>query len=205
MAVKNLKIGLTFRHPRVTRGFQESALRAAGATVIHNVGVDCPSALHAAKDMEPGDVILVYACTMVPPPRKKSGLPLHTVWTEFIATVHLRGYVLEVSTGRRSNVRAEFKAMNAETHELLRQGGRRLPKSNAPRGGQRKQWPSTPKQSADEIREAALRLWNSKSIKHDTAAIRVIMDQFSHLVDTKGEPLITERMIRALGKSWRNR
>lgn len=199
MAVKNLKIGLTFRHPRVTRGFQESALRAAGATVIHNVGGDCPSALHAAKDIEPGDVVLVYACTMVPPPRKKSGLPLHTVWTEFIATVHLRGYVLEVSTGRRSNVRAEFKQMNAETHELLRQGGRRLPKSDTPRGGQRKPWPS------NEVRDAALRLWTSKSIKHDTAAIRVILDQFSHMVSTKGEPLITERMIRALGKTWRNR
>lgn len=199
MAVDKRHCGLTFKHSRVSREHQESELRKAGASWVLHIGIDCPSWQNATAQLERGDVLYIYSGPMVPAPRKKSGLPLHTAWSEFVGVVHLLGaHIVEVSTGRRSNIRKEFIALNKETSELLRQGGQRLPKSTLKPGRQRKRWPS------DQVKAAALKLWKSKNIQSDAAAVRQIMDQWSDLVDLKGRPLVTERLIRALGKSGRN-
>lgn len=199
MHVDKSHCGLTFKHPRVSREFQESELRKAGASWVLHVGKDCLNWRQATDQLEKGDVLYIYSGPMVPRPRAKSGIPLHTDWTNFIGELHLRGATLvEVSTGRRSTNRKEFNALNKETHELLRQGGKRLPKTLRRIGRKPKEWPS------DEIREAALKLWRSRAIASDSAAVRAIMDQWSDLVDAKKKPLVTERLIRTLPRSGRN-
>ena len=199
MIVDKSHCGLTFRHPRVSRVHQEAELRKAGASWVLNIGVDCPSWRHATDQLEPGDVLYIYSGPMVPLTRAKTGRPLHVEWSNFMSEVHLRGAVLvEVSTGRRSNVRKELNALNTETHSLLRQGGRRLPKTATRHGRKPKVWPS------DDVKAAAFKLWKSKNIESDKAAVRQIMEQWADLVDDKGRPLVTERLVRKFPRSGRN-
>lgn len=61
-------------------------------------------------------------------------------------------------------------------------------------------WPS------DDVEKAARKLWfSTKNIPTDAAAVRQIVDQWSDLVNEKGEPLVTERLVRSLGPSGRQK
>jgi len=167
MHVNKNHCGLTFKHPRVSREHQESELRKAGASWLVHIGKDCASWRQVVDQLERGDVVYIYSGPMVPQPRRKAGAPLQPQWTEFIGDVHLRGaFLIEVSTGRRSNVRKEFLSMNRETHALLRQGGKRLPKSVLAKGRKPTPWPSL------EVENEWRRRWKSKNYRSDAAVIR---------------------------------
>jgi len=76
--------------------------------------------------------------------------------------------------------------MNRETHALLRQGGKRLPKSVLAKGRKPTPWPSL------EVENEWRRRWKSKNYRSDAAVIR----------EAK-EAGFTERMMRRFGKSGR--
>lgn len=190
MIVDKSKIGLTFRHPRVSRETQEAALRADGAQWIVHVGEITPDWQDPVRQLRPGDVMRVYACVMVPAPRGELG-PQAAQWTAFAKGVHERGtYIIEVSTGRKSNNPKQWRAMNLETHAAFRKGGKQLPKGIRPSGRPKKLWASP------EIESAARKLWKSKNIESDAAAIREAIETW---------PGVTERMMRGLGPSGRNK
>lgn len=204
MQVDKSKIVLTFKHPRVTRATQEAAGRSYFAgfepDVMH-VG-DLPKlAIEAARNCEQGDTVWFWALPMIVVSRKKSGVGMQAQLTLFVKTLAaMRATGVEGSTGRTTANRAQAAAMVDEAHAIIVKGGKRLPKTGAPKGRKRKAWPN------DAVEAAARKLWTSKkNVSSDAAAVRTIIDQWAHLVDIDGKPLVTERLIRnTLGKSGRN-
>lgn len=75
-----------------------------------------------------------------------------------------------------------------------------MPRRNVPVGRKRKYWPSA------DVEKAARKMWfSTKNIPTDAAAVRQIVDQWSDLVNEKGKPLVTERLVRSLGPSGRQK
>jgi hypothetical protein len=199
MAVDKTKCGLTFKHPRVSRDHQESALRDAGASWIVHVGIDCPSWRAVVDNCEPGDVVYVYACAMIPAPVKKDGTGLAAQWTQFNTQMAIRrATYVEVLTGRSSKHLKSRNELIAETQKWLAHHGKRIPLKTTP-GRPKVKWPN------DEVRKSASKLWTSKNVPSDAAAKRAIVEQWADLVDHKGKPLVTDRLIMSLGPSGRNR
>lgn len=187
MLVDKSKIGLTFKHPRVTRETQEAALIGAGASWIVHVGKDPATWQPPVAQLQPGDVLYVYAAPMIPAPRKLLGMP-GAQWTDFSKGVHeRRAYMIEVLTGRRSNVRREWLALNKETHDILRHGGKRLPDTGRKPGRPAVEWPN------EKTRVEWARKWKSRNYTTDTAVVR----------EAK-EAGLSERLIRKLGPSGRH-
>lgn len=199
MAVDKTKCGLTFKHPRVSRAHQDSALRDAGASWIVHVGIDCPSWRAVVDNCEPGDVVYVYACAMIPAPVKKDGTGLAAQWTQFNTQMAIRrATYVEVLTGRNSKSLKGRNELIAETQKWLAHHGKRIPLKRGP-GAPQKTWPN------EQVKASALKLWKSRDIPSDAAALRAIMEQWADLVDHNGKPLVSERLVRNLGPSGRNR
>lgn len=195
MGVDKSKIGLTFAHPRVSREHQEAELRNAGAQWIVHVGDHIKTWEPAVLQLRPGDVMFIYAAPMVPAPAKKFGAPLQTQWTAFNVGVRERGaHYVEVLTGRRSNVRKEFDAINRETHRLLRAGGKRLPSTG--------QGPGRKAAKADEAIKA---IWTSRDYQTNAAACRHMPPWSS----PRGPQPWTPRMCRMRwgpsGRPWKSK
>lgn len=193
MAVDKSKIVLTFKHPRATHEAQELEGRRyfAGCDphVLH-VGQLPKLAFDVARSVREGDTVWLWALPMIVVNRKLAGTRHHAQITLFCKEVRGNGGTLvEGSTGRTSESRSQTAAMIEEAHNLVTHGGKKLPRRNVPAGRKPKPWPSP------EIETAARRLWKSKNIESDAAAIREAKEQW---------PDVTERMMRNLGKSGRN-
>lgn len=187
------KIVLTFKHPRISREAQELEGRRYFAGhdphVLH-VGQLPKLALDVAKSVRDDDTVWLWALPMIAVDRKSAGASHHAQITLFCKEVRgNRATLVEGSTGRTSESRSQASAMIEEAHKIVTQGGKRLPKRNVPAGRKPKRWPSL------EVEAAAKRLWKSKNIDSDAAAIREAMEAW---------PDVTERMMRNLGKSGRN-
>lgn len=99
----------------------------------------------------------------------------------------------------RSGLR-DMRAEETKKKKRVTHGGKRLPRRNVKPGRKSKYWPS------DDVEKAARKLWFSvKNIPTDAAAVRQIVDQWSDLVNEKGKPLVTERLVRSLGPSGRQK
>lgn len=193
MAVDKSKIVLTFKHPRVTRPAQEAAGRAyfrgVEPDVIH-VGVNPLLPMAVAEYVGEGDEIWLWALSMIVVDRRKAnvgGAAQITLWCK--TTARHRATIVEGSTGRTSENKKQWAAAVDEAHKIITWGGKRLPKTGAKPGRKETPWPSA------EVEAAALRLWRSKNIESDAAAIRAAKEQW---------PTVTDRMMRRLGKSGRN-
>ncbi len=182
MGVDNSRMGLTFAHPRVTRAKQEEALLEAGASWIVHVGKDCPTWKEAIKQVRPGDVVFVYAGTMVPASRQKCNMFSTAQWSSFMTELHKRGGTLfEVITGLKSATLKQQRELNKETVRLLRLGGKKLPHANKPAG--------RPAAEADaEIK----RIWTSR----DYATNGIACKHMPHWQSKDGPKPWTERMCR---------
>jgi hypothetical protein len=193
MAVDKSKVVLTFKHPRSTRLAQElEGRRYFAGSVPHvlHVGQLPKLALDVAKSVREGDTVWLWALPMIVVDRKTAGASHHTQITLFCKEVRGNGgRIVEGSTGRTSESRSQASAMIEEAHKIATHGGKKLPRRNVPAGRKPKPWPS------DEVEAAARRLWKSKNIESDAAAIREAQEQW---------PDVTERMMRNLGKSGRN-
>lgn len=188
MIVDKSKLGLTFKHPRMTRPSQEIKLREAGAQWIVHVGQQIPTWQEPAKQVRPGDTVFICAGSMVPAPVAKMGMTRPGQWAAFMTEVHKRGgIVVEVLTGRKSSNLAQQKAMNDETVKLLKRSGAPLPEAVTKPGRKPNEWPSV------EARNHAFAIWTNKDFPSDKAAIRNA---------PKG---VTERMMRNFGPSGRNK
>lgn len=192
MQVDKSKIVLTFKHPRITRDAQELEGRRyfQGVTphVLH-VGVNPLLPLPVVEAAERGDVVWLWALSMVAVDKRKARVGGAAQITLFCKTAAKYGAtVVEGATGRSSDSKAWAAAVD-EAHKLISWGGKRLPKRDAKPGRKETPWPSI------EIERAALRLWKSKNIESDAAAIRAAKEQW---------PTVTDRMMRRLGKSGRN-
>jgi acid phosphatase class B len=188
MNVDKSKMGLIFKHERVSVTHQEISLREAGASWIVPVGRVCPSWMEAAKQVRNGDVIFIYAGVMVPHRRQKGDMSRPAQFASFMTEVHERGgHVVEVLTGRNSAKLAQQRDMIEETIRLLKQSGNRLPAAGRKPGRQPNEWPSV------EVRNQAFAIWTNKDFPSDAAALRNA---------PKG---VTERMMRNFGPSGRQK
>lgn len=202
MAVDKSKTVLTFKHPRASRALQEAEGRrffsGSEPHVLH-VGELPRLAIDVARATREGDEVWFWALPMIVVSRKKSGVGMQAQVTLFVKTCAAnKATLIEGSTGRTTKSRAQTAAMIDEAHGIIVKGGKRLPRTGATPGRKRKTWPS------DEVEKAAAKLWASKNIESDAAAVRQIMDQWSDMVDAKGRPLVTERLVRSLGRTHRN-
>jgi hypothetical protein len=192
MGMDKSKIVLTFKHPRIPRSRQEAEGRAFFGLIepqVHHVGELPKLAIEAAKATREDDIVWVYALPMIVVSRKLAEVGHHAQITLFTETIHAnRATLIEGSTGRTSAKWRERKAMVEEAHKIVTRGGKRLPVTGKSAGRPRNVWPSP--QIEDEWR----RKWNSKNYASDAAVIR----------EAKLAGL-TERLIRSLGKSARNR
>jgi hypothetical protein len=194
MTLDKSKIVLTFDHPRVSRETQEAAGRrhfwGLDPQVWH-VGKLPPLALDVAKAARDGDVIWLWALPMIGAKTRLAGVGGAAQITLFCAACAAnKSTIVEGSTGRSSAVRRQKQAMVEEAHKIVTRGGKRLPKTGAGPGRKRVGFESV------EIERAAALLWRSKNIASDHAAIREIRETW---------PGVTERAIRNLGPSGRNK
>lgn len=188
MAVDQTKIGLTFAHPRMSRALQEARLREAGFAWIVGVGVDVPTWRDPVWQLMPGDVMGICAAAMVASPKLRQARAAQLA--AFVGEVHGRGaHVVEVMTGRASNIRRQLADMTDEAVSQMRGGGMRLP-ARGRTGRLPRAWPDA------ATRAAAFKMWRSRNLPSDRAAIREIMSSHDG---------VSERMIRALGPSGRKR
>ena len=157
--------------------------------VLH-VGELPKLAIDVARSTREGDQVWFWALPMIVVSRKKSGVGMQAQVTLFVKTnAANKAILIEGSTGRTSESRSQSSAMIEEAHKLVTHGGKKLPRRNVPAGRRPKPWPSP------EVEAAARRLWKSKNIESDAAAIREAQEQW---------PDVSERMMRNLGKSGRN-
>lgn len=204
MAVDKSKIVLTFKHPRASGEAQELDGRRFFAGhdphVLH-VGQLPKLAFDVARSVRDGDTVWLWALPMIVVDRKLAGTSHHAQITLFVKEVRGNGgKLVEGSTGRTSESRSQSSAMIEEAHKLVTHGGKKLPRRNVPVGRKPKYWPSA------DVEKAARKLWFSvKNIPSDAAAVRQIVDQWSDLVNEKGKPLVTERLVRSLGPSGRQK
>jgi hypothetical protein len=192
MAVDKTKMVLTFKHPRTTRAAQELAGRRyfAGSDphVIH-VGELPKLAIEVARIVERGDVVWLWSLNMIVVRKSRAGVGGPAQITLFCKTLAKYGATLiEGATGRSSAVAKQEREMVHEAHGLVTKGGARLAKTGDKPGRKKAVFPSS------EIETAARRLWKSKNIPSDAAAIRAAKEQW---------PEVTDRMMRNLGPSGR--
>lgn len=201
MQVDKSKIILINKHPRANIEAQrELGLKMFPDGHVIELGKICLNAIQAAKSFREDDRVWFYALgVLVVAPRKADGLPQNAQLTELMAAVPRGVVMFEGATGRTTADPKQRRAMIKEAHANIRQGGKRLPKGSLKSGRPTKRWPSI------EVREAATKMWNSRNIPTDAAAVREIMARYSDLVDDKGNPRVTDRLIRGLGKTHRNR
>lgn len=203
MQIDKSKTVLTFKHPRIRREAQEAEGRKffyGHNPQVYHVGELPKLALDVARASREGDQVYLWALPMLVVTRKKAGVGMQAQITLFCKTLAANKSVLiEGSTGRTSSSRSQIAAMIDEAHKIIVKGGKRLPKTGAPKGRKKKEWPNP------EVETSARKLWKSRNIASDAAAVRQIMEQWAELVDHKGDRLVTERLIRgSLGKSGRN-
>lgn len=183
---------LTFKHPRVKREKQEAEGRKFYGMVephVLHVGELPKLAIDAAKATREGDIVWVFALPMIVATRKLAEVGQHAQITLFTETIRGNGATLiEGSTGRSSAKWRQRNAMIDDAHRIITWGGKRLPSTGKPAGRPKNEWPS-PSVEAEWRRK-----WNSKNYRSDAAVIR----------EAK-EVGISERLIRSLGKSARNR
>lgn len=201
MAVDKTKMVLTFKHPRSTRSFQELEGRRffAGSDphVIH-VGEVPKFAIEVARSVERGDVVWLPALSMIVVRKDRAGVGSPAQITLFCKTLAKHGATLvEGITGRSSAVAKQEREMIHEAHGLITKGGMRLPKTGDKPGRKKKEWPNK------SIEAAARKMWRSKSIASDNAAVRAIKEQYADLLDPNNKPMVTDRLIRSLGPSGR--
>ncbi|MFM7010213.1 MAG: hypothetical protein ACKO0Z_12930 [Betaproteobacteria bacterium] len=193
MPLDKSKIVLTFKHPRITRDAQELEGRRyfQGVTphVLH-VGINPLLPLPVVETAERGDVVWLWALSMVTVDKRKAKVGGAAQITLFCkAAAKYGATIIEGSTGRASENKRQWAAAVDDAHKIITWGGKRLPKTGAKPGRKETPWPS------DEVEAAARRLWRSKNIESDAAAIRAAKEQW---------PEVTDRMMRRLGKSGRN-
>lgn len=183
---------LTFKHPRVSRAKQEQMGRAFYGMVephVLHVGELPKLAIEAAKATREGDTVWLYALPMIVEARKLAEVGQHAQITLFTEAIHAnRATLIEGSTGRSSAKWRQRNAMIDDAHRIVTHGGKKLPRTGKPAGRPKVDWPS-PTVKAEWIRK-----WNSKNYASDAAVIR----------EAK-EIGLSERLIRSLGKSARNR
>jgi hypothetical protein len=202
MAVDKSKIVLTFKHPRMSRGEQERLGRAYFSGVepqVFHVGELPPLAQDVALASREDDVVWFYALPMIVADRKKAEAIGVTQIALFISTLKAhRAVGVEGISERSTAAWRQCKAMLDEANKIVGRGGKRLPRSGNPAGRRPKYWPT------EKIKADALKMWKSRSISSDAAAVRAIMEMFDDLRDDRNKPLITERLIRTLPPSGRN-
>jgi len=145
---------------RHTPARQLASITAAGAVIIYEVGKDgCESWRTAVASLRRGDFLYIEALALLPDERAKGRQPAVDL-INALDDIRDKGAVLiETSTGRRSDNKAELMAMRADAIKSLGAGGRSLPsakaKANGGKGGRR------PKVFSEaEMRRAEL-VWNS--------------------------------------------
>lgn len=183
---------LTFKHPRIKREKQEALGRQFFGGIepaVYHVGELPKLAIEAAKATREGDIVWVFALPVIVTSRKIAEVGQHTQITLFTETIHAnRATLIEGSTGRTTAKWRERKAMVEEAHKIVTWGGKRLPSTGKPAGRPKNVWPSP------QIKDEWQRKWNSKNYRSDAAVIR----------EAK-EVGLSERLIRSLGTSARNR
>lgn len=203
MAVDKSKTVLTFKHPRISREQQERLGRAYFTGIdphVLHVGILPKLAIDVAKASREGDEVWFHALPMIVASRKDAEAIGATQLTMFIKTLAAnRATGIEGISGRTTATRKQCTAMVNEAHKIIGWGGKRLPSTGKGPGRNRKAWPS------ESVRLAALKMWNSKNIRSDAAAVREIKDRFADILDDEGNPMVTDRLIRALPASWRNK
>jgi hypothetical protein len=201
MVMDKSKTVVTFKHPRISRADQERLGRAYFKDVephVLHVGVLPKLAIDVARASREGDVIWLYGLSMVCASRKEAEVIGPAQITLFVKAVAAnQAMIVEGATGRSTANKKQCSAMIEEAHVIVGRSGKRLPRTGKGPGRNRKFWPSA------EVETAALKMWKSKNIRSDAAAVREIMERFSDLVNDKGKPLVTERLIRTLGNSGR--
>lgn len=128
-------IGLVCKSPRAKTETQITALRAAGADWIVEIGKTPRTWREAISAIRPGDTVYVYALSLLPTRRGEDDLSPGAQVSEFLIEVHERGAsVTEVYTGRNSRDRKARRGMIADAHKALRRGSRALPPTGRGRG-----------------------------------------------------------------------
>jgi hypothetical protein len=128
------------RHPADR---QRRALTAAGAHVLYEIGRDgCESWRNAVASLRRGDVLYVEAIALLPDERVKGKIQPAVDLIEALDEIRDKGaVVIETSTGRRSDSKADLMAMRADAIKALGAGGRSLPskkaRENGSKGGRR--------------------------------------------------------------------
>lgn len=146
------RLGLIFKSPRASRDVQEAALRKAGAEWIVEVGKAPATWREAVRAVRAGDVVFIYALSMVPTKRGDDDLTPSAQVVDFLSEVHERGgHVVEVYTGRNSKDKAQRAAMKAEGVKAVRAGTRKLPKSGRSRGRPKNEYPADTLTKAREV------------------------------------------------------
>ena len=188
MVEDKTKIGLVFKSPRATDERQEKALRAAGATWIIRVGSKgMRTWREPVRQVMPGDAVFIYALVIVPTKRGDDKMPPSGQLGDFLLEVHGRqSHVVEVYTGRKSNILKQRREMLADAVNGLRSTGKPLPAIGDGPGRKADEWPS------DEVRKAAQTIWRSPDYTTNEAAAR-------HM------PVgVTKALIKKLGPSGRS-
>lgn len=162
------KIGMVCQSPRATRETQFTALRAAGAQWIVELGRVTPRTWRDVVNVvRTGDVVFIYALAFVPTKRGDDELPPSAQVSEFLIEVHERGgTVVEVSTGRNSRNQAQRRKMVADAVAGVRRGNR-SPRTGKPRGRPKKDW--TPEQIAK-----AKEVWFSRDYATNVIAAKYL-------------------------------
>jgi hypothetical protein len=160
------RIGLICISPRATRERQEEALRKAGAEWIVEIGRQHKTWRDAVSVLRPGDVLDIYALSLLPTKRGADDLTPTAQLGEILIQVHDRGAELrEAYTGRSSRDKKQRQAMVKDAQTALRRGSRALPDIGRGRGRPAKEFP------ADVLAEAK-RVWFSRDYATNLAAVK---------------------------------
>jgi hypothetical protein len=160
------KIGMVCLSPRAVRETQITALKAAGAQWIVELGRVTPSSWRdIAKIVRPDDVVFIYALALVPTKRGEDDLPPSAQVSEFVMEVHERGgTVVEALTGRNSKDRKQRREMIGDALKAIRRGSRQPPTTRK-RGRPRKEF------TAEQMAKAKA-AWQSPDYVTNEAAAR---------------------------------
>lgn len=195
MLVDKTQIGLTFPSARMPRARQEVLIRAAGATRIIHVGVDCASWRDVVRITRHGDTIYVVALVLVPTARTKDEVSPADQPGEIIADFGLHGVTIhEALTGLRSDDRDQRRQMLKSAAKGIRGGGRRFPEGVRERG--------RPSADCSAVLEQCRKIWTSRAYATNDDAVA----HMPPCVDRgTGEPVpwTTERAYRAFKASGR--
>lgn len=195
MQVDKSKTVLIFKHKKVALEVQERAGRryfdGSEPHVLH-VGRLPKLAIDVARSAREGDTVWLWALPMIVVDRRIAEISGAAQITMFIKTLAAnRAILVEGSTGRTTATRKQTTAMIEEAHSIIASGNKRLPATGAKPGRKKALFPSS------AIEEAARKLWLSKNITSDMAAIREAKETWPDVV--------TDKMMRNLGPSGRQK